>query len=100
MSHNGVDRPQGAQIADAKWAELELTRTVEVFYTVQVTRDEAIEYLVDAGADEQELLAMSGDDLIDAMISPDSEFSDEVGMRLDDVSVETDSGSRPWEVIR
>jgi hypothetical protein len=41
---------------------------------------------------------MSGDDLIDAMISPDSEFSDEVGMRLDDVSVETDSGSRPWEV--
>lgn len=79
--------------------KVELGRTVKVYYVATVTRDQAIEYLLDAGASDEEIAGMSDAEIIDAMISPQSDYADQVGDQLDDLSSENDSGSQPWELV-
>lgn len=73
---------------------MKLTGTMTLTYEVDCTRDEAIEWLVDAGEDEAEVIALSDADLAKKLID-----TDEVRWQLDDVSVETDSSETEWEIV-
>lgn len=63
-------------------------------WTVSVTRGEAIEYLVDAGVDDEDRLA----DLSDADLLTELLENDEARERLDDMASEKDSSAIRWEV--
>lgn len=75
-----------------------LTGEQTITWTVSVTRGEAMEYLIDAGADEDEVADMSDADLLAGMLDADSDFSDEVRDRLADIASEEDSSEIKWEV--
>jgi hypothetical protein len=76
-----------------------LTGTSTQRWSIDITRSEAIEYLIDAGADEADIKDLPMADLIAGMIDRDnSDFADEITDRLEDYASEVDSSGIEWEI--
>lgn len=71
--------------------------TCTVTYEVELTRDQAIEYLEDSGADLL-LDLMTDAELLAAIVDDEAPHSDGVWDFLSNAAVEVDSSEATWEV--